>query len=250
MRQLEPPPVSPLRPGGLIPLPRLADRGPVPPFGTLVADNPWRWHAWGPGGHRKTPRYPKMELADLYALPVAALAAPDCVLHLWVIDTLLPQAMLCGLEWGFAYKKIGYVWGKVSQAGVPAMSTGYLTRNAAEVCLTFTRGQPQRQSRGECQLILRERGANSQKPEAFQDSMERLFPGPYVELFARRRRPGWTGLGNELDGLDIRVSLAQLNRRVARYRALVGSGQAKEGPHSQRIYMAAGEAKTGARADR
>ena len=55
--------------------------------------------------------------------------------------------------------------------------------------------------------------AHSQKPEAFQDHVEKCFPGPYLELFARRVRPGWTCLGDECPGdeRDIRDSLPNLH---------------------------------------
>jgi N6-adenosine-specific RNA methylase IME4 len=49
------------------------------------------------------------------------------------------------------------------------------------------------------------RGAHSEKPEAFYDLVEQLSPGPYLEMYARRRRLGWDVWGNEVDGL---VSLA------------------------------------------
>ena len=51
---------------------------------------------------------------------------------------------------------------------------------------------------------------HSQKPDAIHDRIEALLDGPYLELFARRERPGWTCLGNELDGLDIRESLLRV----------------------------------------
>jgi N6-adenosine-specific RNA methylase IME4 len=41
-------------------------------------------------------------------------------------------------------------------------------------------------------------GAHSAKPEALQDLAERLSPGPRLELFARRRRAGWTCWGDQL----------------------------------------------------
>lgn len=41
------------------------------------------------------------------------------------------------------------------------------------------------------------RGKHSEKPEAFQDLVEQVSPGPYVELFARRDRLGWDTWGNE-----------------------------------------------------
>lgn len=41
------------------------------------------------------------------------------------------------------------------------------------------------------------RGRHSEKPEAFFDLVERVSPGPYLELFARRQRLGWDTWGNE-----------------------------------------------------
>lgn len=54
------------------------------------------------------------------------------------------------------------------------------------------------------------RGRHSQKPEAFQDLVESVSPGPYLELFARRRRLGWDAAGFDVDGLDITESLQRL----------------------------------------
>ena len=39
---------------------------------------------------------------------------------------------------------------------------------------------------------------HSEKPEAFQDMVEQVCPGPYLELFARRKRLGWHAWGNEV----------------------------------------------------
>lgn len=41
------------------------------------------------------------------------------------------------------------------------------------------------------------RGRHSEKPEAFLDLVERISPGPYLELFARRDRLGWDTWGDE-----------------------------------------------------
>jgi len=48
---------------------------------------------------------------------------------------------------------------------------------------------------------------HSRKPAEIQNRIERLCSGPFLELFARRQRPGWTCLGNEIDGRDIRDAL-------------------------------------------
>lgn len=53
---------------------------------------------------------------------------------------------------------------------------------------------------------------HSAKPEDLQDSLDIMFPqGTRLELFARRHRPGWVCLGDEIcNGEDIRDSLAKL----------------------------------------
>ena len=78
-------------------------------------------------------------------------------------------------------------------------------RAAHETCLVATRGR----FKVDCKSIRSRFSApvpvgsdgkyiHSGKPEAFFELVEKLVAGPYVELFARRRRPGWICLGNEL----------------------------------------------------
>ena len=91
-----------------------------------------------------------------------------------------------------------------------------LFRSNTEDVWLLSNGTPQRRAKDVSQVlptydaIVAPMGRHSKKPEEMQDRVERLFEGPYLEIFARRRRPGWTCLGNELDGLDIRESLARI----------------------------------------
>jgi N6-adenosine-specific RNA methylase IME4 len=41
---------------------------------------------------------------------------------------------------------------------------------------------------------------HSAKPEAFYALVDQLVDGYKIEMFARRRRPGWCALGDELEG--------------------------------------------------
>ncbi|GAJ00300.1 unnamed protein product, partial [marine sediment metagenome] len=36
---------------------------------------------------------------------------------------------------------------------------------------------------------------HSEKPEAMYELIERMYPGPYIELFARKTRPNWATWG-------------------------------------------------------
>ena len=43
------------------------------------------------------------------------------------------------------------------------------------------------------------RREHSRKPDEVRSGIERMLDGPYLELFARHRAPGWAAWGNEVD---------------------------------------------------
>ena len=69
-------------------------------------------------------------------------------------------------------------------------------------CLLATRGSPRRLSADIHQVIVAPVGAHSEKPDEAYSRIYRLYPGPFLELFGRKRRDGWTVWGNEVDGYD------------------------------------------------
>jgi hypothetical protein len=75
---------------------------------------------------------------------------------------------------------------------------GYATRANIEPCLLATRGSPLRLAADIHQVVIAPAGEHSEKPDEVYRRIERLYPGPYLELFARRPRPGWTVWGNEI----------------------------------------------------
>ena len=75
---------------------------------------------------------------------------------------------------------------------------GYWTRANSEVCLLATKGKPKRLNADVRQAILEPRREHSRKPDCTYQRIERLVAGPYLELFARTQRPGWTAWGNEV----------------------------------------------------
>lgn len=206
-------------------------------YPVIMADLPWPFEVWnrdtGHGrsaeSHYKTMSWP--ELATLGAY-IDRVAAEDCALLLWACRPSQHQALALVLSaWNQAiharyvaagrkrgapahalwtYKTELFTWVKITKAGAPAMGMGYWSRANTEPVFLFTRGAPRRVSKGVPQVIEHPRLAHSAKPEEAQDRTEQLLPGPYLELFARRSRPGWTCLGNELTGRDIRIDLAEL----------------------------------------
>lgn len=191
------------------------DELPKQHFRAILADPPWGFNLWWGGRSNKTPagvpsratvpHYQVMREDELNALPVEELAADDCVLFLWTCWPVMEWAFRTIKAWGFQYKTCGFCWVK-AHAGqlemfdeeIPAhMTLGYWTRSNSEVCLLATRGKPKRRATDVKQAIIAPKREHSRKPEGIHERIERLVPGPYLELFARAERPGWTAWGNE-----------------------------------------------------
>jgi MT-A70 len=76
-------------------------------YGVIVADPPWRWEPYSreTGMDRSADNhYVTAGTEEIARLPVADIAAPDCVLWLWAISSMLPDALFVMRRWGFTYK--------------------------------------------------------------------------------------------------------------------------------------------------
>jgi N6-adenosine-specific RNA methylase IME4 len=171
-------------------------------YGVILADPPWRFVTWSQTRQYKAPaqHYPVMGLDTIKALPVADLAAPDCLLLLWATQAQLHQAFSVMQCWGFEFKSSG-AWAKQSPTGAKwAFGTGFLLRSAAEFWLIGTRGRPKPESRSERNLIVASVREHSRKPDQAYEMLERMFPSQRrCELFARFSRPGWDQWGLEIE---------------------------------------------------
>ncbi|VXC80226.1 MT-A70 family methyltransferase [Sphingomonas sp. 8AM] len=170
-------------------------------YGVILADPPWRFLNRSAAGEKKNPvaHYPCLTTAQLAALPVARLAAPDCALIMWATAPLLHRAIELMGQWGFTFKSAG-AWAKQSSTGDRwAFGTGYVFRSAAEFYLVGTIGKPRVQSRSIRNLLVAPVREHSRKPDQMHADVERLYAGPYAELFGRQRRPGWDVWGNDVD---------------------------------------------------
>jgi N6-adenosine-specific RNA methylase IME4 len=187
-------------------------------YGVIYADPPWKFGTYSDKGLGRSAEawYDCMSLDDIKAMNVAELAAPDCVLLMWVTDPFLRLSFDVIDAWGFTYKTVGFYWAKrtreltledapgtdLKQAKIIEswpIGTGYWTRANPEQCLLATRGHPKRLDNGVPKLIVAPRREHSRKPDEAYERIERLCTGPYMELFARQRRPGWDCLGLEAD---------------------------------------------------
>jgi N6-adenosine-specific RNA methylase IME4 len=170
-------------------------------FSVIYCDPAWTFEVFGALGKDRSAEkhYETLTLDEIKALPVGDLAAEDCVLLMWAIMPELPGALDVIKAWGFNYKTVGFTWAKQNPGGDGwFMGLGYWTRANVEPCLLATRGTPQRIERDVAQLIVSPVSRHSEKPAEIYERIERLVDGPYIELFARERRPTWWAWGNEI----------------------------------------------------
>lgn len=202
----------------------------------------WDFRTWSPKGDRvQNQHYKTAPNAAIADLPIDAVAAKDCSLFVWVTFPTMGQffsvlAQSGGELWGgFQYKTAGFVWVKSCRASNKwhRGNGKSATQANSELCLYFSRGKPARLSAGVSQIFsdylpsdfiglglpvipaFREPithispvTRHSEKPAGIYEQIEKLFPPPYLRLFARSKRPGWVSLGNELTGNDIREDIA------------------------------------------
>lgn len=169
----------------------------------LVADPPWSFTDNLPGAKRgAASHYSCLTIEDICRFQLPALAN-DCWLFLWRTGAHAREAFLVLDMWGFKYASTELIWTKTRNDGTGLrIGMGRALRNAHEVCILAKRGKPQRLSAGIPSVFHAPRSHHSAKPDAFYELVERFAEGPYVELFARRQRPGWSCFGDELPICD------------------------------------------------
>lgn len=172
-------------------------------FKTVLADPPWqftnRTGKMAPE-HKRLSRYPTMKLQEIKDLPVEAILADTAHLYLWVPNALLAEGMEVMSHWGFTYKT-NLIWYKVRKDGGPdRRGVGFYFRNVTEMILFGVRGKNARTlqpGRSQENMIVSRKREHSRKPDEQYDLIEACSSGPYLELFARGPRKGWTVWGNQ-----------------------------------------------------
>jgi len=173
-------------------------------FGTLLADPPWRFaNRTGKMApeHKRLSRYGTMTVTEIMDLPVYKLMAPKSHLYLWVPNALVLEGLDVMKQWGFTYKT-NLVWYKVRRDGGPdGRGVGFYFRNVTELILFGVRGKNNRTlspGRRQVNIITSCKREHSRKPDQLYEVIEQCSPGPYLELFARHKRLGWSQWGNEI----------------------------------------------------
>ena len=165
---------------------------------TVVADPPWlpslhrntRGRVEGP--YRAGPQryYKTLSVEQIIALAPAT--APKAHLWLWVLNQHVDWGYQVARAWGFEPQQM-LTWRK------PGLGTGRFQCNTESV-LVCRKGGPVDNAFGATGGTGFDwpRGRHSEKPQAFFDLVERVSPGPYLEMFARTLRLGWVAWGDEV----------------------------------------------------
>jgi MT-A70 family protein len=172
-------------------------------FGAILADPPWQFQnrtgKMAPE-HKRLARYTTLSLEEIKAIPVASVAASASHLYLWVPNALLAEGLAVLNAWGFTYKS-NLIWHKIRKDGGPdGRGVGFYFRNVTELILFGVRGNLRTLPPGRRQVnfLATQKREHSRKPDELYEIIESCSPGPYLELFARHRRDGWTHWGNEV----------------------------------------------------
>lgn len=189
------------RPAAGIPVDRRV-RG-LAPYMTVLADPPWAQTMSGTykSRHKRKARLPygTMTLDDIKALPVGELAGEGAHLWLWTTNEYLRAGFDVMEAWGFKYLAPVH-WLKPSGIGnwfvhrTQTLLFGYKERcrfpQARYAPNVIETGDPLE---------------HSAKPDATYAYIERISPGPRLEVFARPwtpmfpKREGWDVWGNEVE---------------------------------------------------
>lgn len=196
----------------------------VPPnsgnYVTLMADPPW-WEAGGGKIKRGADRhYPLMKTRDIAALPVREWMAPNAHCYIWVTNNFLRDGLEVMEAWGFRYVTT-ITWFKSKREqdddifdergciGADAnlqVGLGQYFRGCTEPVLFGVRGQVPYRMTAEGKRAQGRTGfhaprnEHSAKPAKMRQMVERVSPGPYLEMFARQPVAGWDVWGNESSG--------------------------------------------------
>lgn len=172
-------------------------------YSTILADPPWRFSnrtgKMAPE-HKRLSRYGTMSLKDICRLPVERIAKDRAHLYLWVPNALIAEGLQVMEAWGFQYKT-NLIWYKVRKDGGPdRRGVGFYFRNVTEMILFGVRGDNARTlqaGRSQANILISRKREHSRKPDEIYDLVESCSWGPFLELFSRHKRNGWSQWGDE-----------------------------------------------------
>tara|TARA_R110002126_G_scaffold4961_6_gene25929 strand:+ start:1197 stop:1721 length:525 start_codon:yes stop_codon:yes gene_type:complete len=169
-------------------------------FNTIVIDAPWNERGSGKikrGADRHYPLLKEHQIIETIIQSPVWLPDDHAHLYFWVTANHMESGLFVMRALGFRYIT-NVCWVK-QRPGL-----GQYFRGEHELCLfgvrTGGRGPVHRTDRRDIRSTVRaDRTRHSVKPATFFAMVEARSRGPYLEMFARQPREGWTVMGNEVD---------------------------------------------------
>ena len=167
-------------------------------YNIIYCDPAWYFKTYSNKGNKRSALQHYKNINDIYNLPVDTISDNDCILLIWVIDPMLPEAIETIKRWGFKYKTVAFTWVKENKKSDGYFTgLGYWTRANPEMCLLATKGKPK--LKAVRQLIISKRQEHSKKPDEIRDRIIQLCGDlPRIELFARQKVKGWDYWGDQV----------------------------------------------------
>lgn len=163
------------------------------PYRCAVIDPTWNERSAGKikrGADRHYPLLCEAEIVSLFDREIEPLLAQGCHLWLWVTNNYLRDGLRVLQALRFRYVT-NLVWVK------DRIGLGQYLRGQHELCLFGVRGATMLpEVRNVPSVVFCKKGEHSQKPQLAFDAIERVSPGPRLEVFARERRDGWDAWGD------------------------------------------------------
>jgi len=178
----------------------------------IYADPPWAsekgwWNNKAWKASRFENHYSTMSIEEICALPIPQITDKNAHLYLWTTsrNLLKGDAWKVGLAWDF--RPINVITWHKTQLGL-----GNYFQNDTEHLIFCVRGQmPTLDTRGFGTHFEHKRYKHSEKPTIVRDWIVKWSGDiPRIELFARQKVEGWDSIGLDIDGCDIKESLAKL----------------------------------------
>lgn len=170
------------------------------PFKAMIIDPPWEFEIWSVRGNAKT-NYDLLPIDELCALPISDLGAKDSVIFLWSTNPKLREALTVLDAWGWNYRT-KFPWIKTTEGHKLDYGTGYWARGVSEDIMIATRGNISAPRLEGFLGLIGPNVEHSRKPQDIHYLAESTTVGPYLEVFGRYQRPGWTVFGNDNRGLQ------------------------------------------------
>ena len=161
-------------------------------YGTILLDPPWDIQQKGKNSRGAERHYNLMSLEQIKGLPISDLAEENAHVWLWVTNASMEFGYSLLRHWGFIPRSI-FTWIK------PRMGLGVYLRNASESCLLGTRGKAPIRFKAQMNWGFFPLQKHSHKPEELYSVIFRCSPGPYLEMFARRKHPNFDSWGDEIE---------------------------------------------------